>query len=88
MSHTRQKVKYFEEGAYGSVNERTLYMHMNNSCDTTTFYDENGDSIFSFEDTLDKNIFDAMIALAYTSLSTKEFMIENMNAEDRKICGI
>lgn len=88
MSHTDEKTTYFEEGAYGSTTKHTLYMHMNNTCDITTFYDDNGNLIFSFSDTLDRNIFEAMIGLAWPKLSPKEFKIENMSNEDREFCGI
>ncbi len=60
MSHSRTKIKYYTEGAYGAIDEHYLYCHENKSCDYTTFYDEDGNCIFSFPDTLDGNVFDKM----------------------------
>lgn len=60
MSSVRRKIKYYEEGEYGQTIERTVYCVMNNSCDITTFYDENGEYIFSYCDTVDGNLFNKM----------------------------
>lgn len=60
MSHYRVKTKYLVEGAYGSRDERTLYAHLNLSCDITSFYDEDGTFICAIEDTEENNLFDAM----------------------------
>lgn len=89
MSHLRIKKEYNEEGSYGSVDKHTLYCHANLSCDYTTFYDETGNVIFSFPDTLRNNILEAMIALArpYVDGSLGEG-ISHMNLEDMKKCGI
>jgi len=87
MSHYRVKTKYETEGAYGSVEVRTLYAHHNLSCDYVTFYDDDGSVIFSFPDTIKNNIFDAMKRLEHIHKSgTQELNegIEYLNEEDRK----
>lgn len=63
MSHRRSKVEYIELGAYGTPEKHTLYCWENLSCDRTSFYDENGNYIFSFGDTDHPNLMDAMIAV-------------------------
>jgi len=63
MSHKFTKIKYKEEGAFGSTKERTLYCRQNKSCDITCFYNDKGECIFCFEDTLDDNIFEKMVEL-------------------------
>lgn len=60
MSHVRVKTKYNVEGAYGSIEERTLYADHNNSCDIVTFYDQDGNWLLSVEDTMDNNLLDAI----------------------------
>ena len=81
MSHTYEKIKYIESGAYGSTEEHTLYMDMNNCCDITTIYYEDGTPIFSFEDTLDDNIFEKMIELAHGNKDDNP-NIENWNIDE------
>lgn len=63
MSKFGLKIKYKEEGSYGSIEEHTLFCISNGCNDITTFYDENGSIIFLFNDTIDDNIFDKMIEL-------------------------
>jgi len=65
MSHYYLKTKYKEEGSYGSTEEHTLYAHHNLSCDVVSIYDEKGDCILSFDDTLDNNILDAINRLLW-----------------------
>jgi len=47
MSHTRIKIKYEMEAAYGSTEIGTLYADYNNSCDCVTIYNEYGDIEFT-----------------------------------------
>lgn len=63
MSHRRHKAEYISLGAYGNEEKHTLYCHENLSCDYTTFYDEEGNVIFSFGDCDHPNIMDAMICI-------------------------
>ena len=51
MSHDRLKIKYKEEGPYGSEVERTLYCHHNHSSDIVSFHDDDGNYLFSYGDT-------------------------------------
>ena len=88
MGSERKKIKYYEEGPYGTLTERTLYARMNHTCDVTTFYDEDGEYIFSYGDTIDNNLFDAMIELSCPIYGKRQHEIENMNEEDRKKCNI
>ena len=48
MSSTYKKIKYEQEGSYGSTEKKTLYVHFNNTSDYITFKDEDGDTIFGF----------------------------------------
>lgn len=92
MSHYRVKTKYLVEGAYGSRDERTLYAHLNLSCDITTFYDEDGSYLFSVEDTEKNNLLDAINRLfaPHKSISSIALSdgIEYMTPEESAKCGI
>ena len=63
MSHTRLKTTYKESGIWGSVVEKTVYADYNNSCDIVTFYDDDGNVIFSIEDTLAGNLLEAIMKI-------------------------
>lgn len=63
MSHSIFKTQYFESGNYGSVIEKTVYADYDNSCDIVTFYDNDGDTLLTVEDTLDNNILQAMFRI-------------------------
>lgn len=65
MSYTRVKMKYEEEGCYGSTEIKTLYCEHNHSCDHVTFYNEKGEvPLMSFgEWSNGKDLWDAMITL-------------------------
>jgi hypothetical protein len=90
MSHTRVKIKYEEEGAYGSTEEHTLYCWLNHSCDVVSFYDEKGECILSFGDDSRFNIFKAMNALLrpFKNNTELEDGIEFMSREESQKCGI
>lgn len=92
MSHYRVKTKYNVEGAYGSVEERTLYAHLNLSCDVTTFYDEDGSYLFSVEDTMDNNLLDAIKRLfaPHKDLRSMDLLdgVEYMTPEECKKLSI
>jgi hypothetical protein len=51
MSNSYRKIKYESEGPYGSSDEKWLYIHMNNSSDIVSVYDDDGDMLFSFIET-------------------------------------
>lgn len=63
MSRNYYKTKYNEEGDYGTINERTLYVSHNVSSDYVTFYDEDGSILLVVPDTLNNNILDAILRL-------------------------
>lgn len=48
MSNIYRKIKYVVEANYGMTEERTLYVHHNNSIDYVTFYDEDGTRLFGY----------------------------------------
>lgn len=75
MSHYKLKKKYNTEGAYASIEEKTLYAHHNLSCDVVLFYDEDGEFIMAVPDTIENNLLDAINKL-YTPFD------ENGNLED------
>lgn len=89
MSHIRVKTEYNVETEYGALEKRTLYAHHNNTCDVVTFYDENGKELFSFDDTIENNLMDAINRLCIPHNSPNNFKdgVEYMNAEDRSKCG-
>jgi len=91
MSHYRVKTEYEVEGSYGSVEKRTLYAWHNNSCDIVTFYDEDGDYMFSVEDTHHNNLYDAIERLYAPHTNRGTELIEGvayMTQEDREKCKI
>lgn len=82
MGTTYRKVKYNDVGNYGSTDVKTLYCGYNRSCDVTTIYDEDGSVLFSFDDTLDNNLFDAI-----TKLCNNESVEKVSHEEFSKIFG-
>jgi hypothetical protein len=84
MSSTCKKIKYKEEGAWGSTTEHTLYCIANGVSDYTSFYYENGELIFSFPDTMDDNIFEKMVEMINKWKDNPN--IEKMTMEDYKKC--
>jgi len=60
MSHYWVKTEYNEEGAYGRVDKKMLYAHINNSCDIVSFYDDKFNYLLSVEDTMENNLLDAI----------------------------
>lgn len=60
MGQTRLKTTYNEISLYGATEQKTIYLRYNSSCDIVTILDENGCNVFSFDDTMDNNMFDAI----------------------------
>jgi hypothetical protein len=92
MAHQYFKTKYKEEVHYGAgcyEEEHTLYVHHNESCDIVSFYDDKGNCVLSFTDTLRNNIFDAIQRLnfPYKEEWFGELLddVEMLNADDHKI---
>ena len=71
MGTTYRKVSYNEVGNYGEIESKTLYCGYNRSCDVTTVYDENGEVILCFDDTLGDNLFDAILKLCGNDWKTE-----------------
>lgn len=68
MSHQWFKTTYKEEVPCGSScfeEDRTLYVHHNHSCDIVSFYDQDGDYLFSYQDTVKNNLKDAIERLDF-----------------------
>jgi len=84
MSQERDKIKYLEEGPFGSTNERTLFYISDGVSDYTSFYDDNGNLIFSFPDTLDNNIFEKMVEIINNWKNNSN--IEKMTIDEYKKC--
>ena len=91
MSSYYLKTEYQEEAFYGAgcyLEKHKLYAWHNNSCDIVTIRDENGNTILSFNDTVDNNIFDAIGRLvwawddAHSSKLTEG--VEHMANEERE----
>ena len=51
MSNSYRKIKYQEEGPYGSLNDRYLYIWSQGSMDITHVFDDSGDELFVFSET-------------------------------------
>ncbi len=91
MSHDRIKTTYQTQGAYGITKTHTLYARHNHCSDLVSFFYEDGELILTVEDTMQNNLFDAIERL-YMPYVGEDFkldpMVEQMDAEDRKKCGI
>lgn len=66
-----RKVNYNEVGNYGEIESKTLYCGYSRTCDIATVYDENGEVIFCFDDTLGDNLFDAIVKLCGNNWETE-----------------
>lgn len=65
MSHTRVKVKYEEEGPWGSTTDETLYCDHNHSSDMVTFYHADGSIMLTINEFSSNNLWSAMETLMY-----------------------
>ena len=91
MSHYRLKTTYQTQGCYGSTETHTLYANHNECADLVTFYDEDGEIMFTVEDTINNNLFDAIKRLFIPFKDNGQSLlplVEQMDADDRKKCGI
>ena len=86
MSHIFLKTKYKESAEYGSEIERELFVHHNLSCDIVSIYDDKGNCVFAFEDTVNNNQFDAIERLVSAYCKDGELIekVEYVNNEERK----
>jgi hypothetical protein len=81
MSHTRVKIKYEEEGPYGSTTEETLYCHHNHTCDIVLFYYGDGEHLVGINEFSSNNLWTAMEKLMYYHKHEGE--VEYWDEEDR-----
>jgi hypothetical protein len=82
MSHRYRKTTYIEEGAYGSEDVKTIYMHQNNSCDVVTIYDEDFNVIISYGDTTRRTLMQGIREML-TDKPEENKLIEFWIKEDR-----
>lgn len=82
MSHTRVKIKYEEEGPYGSTTEETIYCHHNHTCDIVSFYYGDGEHMLSINEFSSNNLWTAIETLMY--YHKHEDKVEYWDAEDRE----
>jgi len=86
MSKTKIKAKYIEDGEFGMIEEKTLYMEINNSNDLVTLYDDNGDRIMCYSEG-QNNFEEAFVSLMYSHAEypitvTARRKIEDWDPED------
>lgn len=75
MGVTHVKTTYNVEGAYGSVDKKTLYAAHYRGCDIVNFYDDDGSYIMSVEDTMENNLLDAINRAYGTSQDTEDVKV-------------
>ncbi len=64
MSSIYRKIEYNTQDPFsGEIEKHTLYIHVHNTVDVTTIYDEKGEIILSYTDTVSCNILDKMVEL-------------------------
>ncbi len=51
MSSQYRKIKYQEEGPYGSWLDRYLYIHSHDTVDIVHVYDDTGERLFTYSET-------------------------------------
>lgn len=82
MSSRYTKIKYKEEGTYGSIEEHWIYCADIGSVDVTTFYDEFGVPLFSFNNTIDGNMLDKIIELYHNWDPDKNPNVKRVTKEE------
>lgn len=50
MSSQYRKIEYTGQGPYGSTEKKFLYIRYDGTCDTVSFYNEDGNYLFGFEE--------------------------------------
>ncbi len=78
MSSQYRKIKYDEEGPYGSTVERYLYIWSHDTVDVVHVYDDNGDKLFTFGETG----FDMGQALAVAFTNWKDERMEIVRTKE------
>ena len=83
MSSSYKKIKYQEEGAYGSWHDKYLYVWSHNTCDINHVFDDTGKQLFCYSETG----FDMGQALSVIGTDWNHERMEDMNEDDRKLIG-
>jgi hypothetical protein len=78
MSSSYRKIKYQEEGPYGSWVDKYLYIWSHNTVDVTHVFDENGEQLFCYSETG----FDMSQALVVAFTNWNDERMENMTREE------
>lgn len=63
MSHNYRKIKYEEEGPYGSTEEKYLYVDYNATSDYTTIYGNEGQYLITLSEWGNFSMEDAMVTI-------------------------
>lgn len=90
MSHIRVKTTFQVEDGRGGFERHTLFVHHNLSCDIVSYFNEDGQFLFSVEDTTSDNLLDAINATyaPQEKDGTLSSGIEYMTKEDCEKCKI
>lgn len=80
MSSQYRKIKYQEEGSYGSMVDRFLYVWSHDTVDITHVFDDTGEELFSYSDSISG--FDMGQALAVVGTDWKNEKMEIMTREE------
>ena len=83
MSHLYRKTTYVVEGSYGVEETKNLYMHLNNSCDICTIYDDDWGILLCFGDTTSRPLDKALYELIWDD-PEKNNKVKYFSDEDRE----
>lgn len=78
MSSQYRKIKYEEEGPYGTTLERHLYIWSHDTADSVHVHDDKGNKLFSFSETG----FDMGQALSVAFTNWKDERLERVTSEE------
>lgn len=81
MSSSYRKIKYQEEGPYGSREDQYIYIWSHNTVDINHIYDHTGEEIFTFSETE----FDMGAALAVAFTNWQDERMERLTKEDHEL---
>ena len=81
MSSQYRKIKYEEEGPYGSTVDRYLYVWSHGTVDITHVFDDNGEELFCYSETG----FDMGQALAIIGTDWQNEKMEKLTPKDYEL---
>jgi hypothetical protein len=84
MSSQYRKIKYKEEGPYGSTVDRYLYIWSHDTVDVVNIFDDKGNHMFSFSEGTE---FDMGKALVVALTDWKHEKMEKMTREEIKLAS-